>query len=186
MKKVLVTVALTFVLCVSGMAQQSPADAPATKADVERYLQAMHSHEMMLQMVDAMSRPMKKAMHEEYLKKKDQLPPDFEERIGKIMDDMLRSLPWDDMMQAVVPAYQKHFSKGDMDALITFYSSPTGQKVLREMPAMMADSMEIMMPLIQKHVAQVGEHLQEEMVAMTKETQVPSATKTTAAPTATH
>ena len=34
------------------------------------------------------------------------------------------------MMQSMVPAYQKHFTKGDIDNLVAFYSSPTGEKVI--------------------------------------------------------
>ena len=33
-------------------------------------------------------------------------------------------------MQAMVPAYQKHFTKGDIDNLVAFYSSPTGEEVI--------------------------------------------------------
>jgi uncharacterized protein len=67
--------------------------------------------------------------------------------------------------------YQKHFTKGDIDALITFYSSPTGQKVLQEMPAVMADAMGVMMPMVRKHMEKVTQHMQQEMDAMLKESQ---------------
>jgi uncharacterized protein len=172
MKKILVTLLLCVVLCAAGLAQ-NPADQPATKADVDRYLEAVHSHEMMDQMVVAMSKPIQKMMHEQYEKNKDRLPADFEARFGKEMEDMLKSIPWDDMLQAMVPAYQKHFTKGDMDALTAFYSSPTGQKVMREMPGLMADSMEIMMPIINKHVEKVGRRMQDEMLAALKESEKP-------------
>lgn len=77
-------------------------------------------------------------------------------------------------MQAMVPAYQKHFTKGDMDALTAFYSSPAGQKVLREMPGLMADSMEIMMPIISKHVEKVARRMQDEVLATVKESEKPA------------
>jgi hypothetical protein len=67
MKKILVTLLLCVVLCAAGLAQ-NPADQPATKADVDRYLEAVHSHEMMDQMVVAMSKPIQKMMHEQYEK----------------------------------------------------------------------------------------------------------------------
>jgi len=171
MKNILITVVMCLALCATGLAQQNPADLPATQADVDRYLQAMHSREMMAQMVEAMSKPMHKMMHEQYLKDKDKLPPDFEARMNKMMDDMLKDMPWDEMLQAMAPAYQKHFTKGDMDALVAFYSSPTGQKVLREMPALMADSMETIMPIMRQHIDKVTVRMQQEVVAMMKESQ---------------
>jgi uncharacterized protein len=183
MRKILVAVALCFILCLTAVAQQNPADQPATQADVERYLDAIHSHDMLNQMVEAMAKPMHNMVHEQYLKDKDKLPPDFEERMIKTMDDMLKNVPWDDMMKATVPVYQKHLTKGDIDALVTFYSSPTGQKMLHELPALMAESMEAMMPVIQGHIDKVAARIQTEMADATKNPttpakKAPSATRT--------
>ncbi len=66
------------------------------------------------------------------MKNKDKLPLDFEARMNKQMDDRMKNMPFDEMLDAMVPSYQKHFTKGDMEALVTFYSSATGQKVLRK------------------------------------------------------
>src|SRR5689334_4445161 len=170
MKPVILTLVLCFVLSLSGAAQQA-ADAPATKQDVERYLEAVHAHEMVKQMVNAMSVPMHKMIHEQYLKDKDKLPPDFEARVNSMMDDMLKDMPWDDMINAMVPSYQKHFTKGDVDALVTFYSSPTGQKILREMPAVTAEAMETMMPIMQKYMAKTTQRMQAQVAEMTRESQ---------------
>jgi hypothetical protein len=160
----------------NGLAQQTAADPHATKEDVERYLQAIHSHEMMQNMMDAMAKPMHQMMHDQYVKDKDKLPPDFEERMTKMTDDMLKDMPFDEMMQAMVPAYQKHFTKGDMDALIAFYTAPTGQKILREMPAIMAEAMQAMMPIMRQHMDAVNQRIQQEVADMVKKSQKKPAT----------
>src|SRR5205807_10082035 len=129
---------------------QTGADTPASKEDVERYLQAIHSHEMMEQMVAAMSKPMHQMVHDQFVKDKDKLPADFEPRMNAMMDDMMKEMPLDEMMDTTVPTYQKHFTKGDIEALVAFYSTPTGQKVLRELPSIMAEAMESMTPIIRK------------------------------------
>lgn len=170
MKNILVTLLLCLALCATGLAQ-IPADQPATKADIDRYLEATHSHEMMRQMAMAMSKPMQKMVHEQYEKNKDRLPEDFEAHTNKEMEDMLNNIPWDDMLEAMMPAYQKHFTKSDMDALTAFYSSPTGQKVLREMPGLMADAMEMIMPIMNKHVEKVTRRLQDDLLATLKESE---------------
>ena len=163
-----IAVALCFALGCPSFAQTS-ADAPASKEDVEKYLEAIHSHEMMKQMVQAMSKPMHDMVHEQYLKSKDQLPQDFEERTNKSMDEMMRELPFDEMLDAMVPAYQKHFTKGDIEALTAFYSTPTGQKILREMPAIMSEAMETMMPLMRKSIDHMTQRLQDQMAEMMKQ-----------------
>ena len=169
MRKICLIIAVGFAISVPICAQQNPADAPATQGEIEKYLEVTHVRQMMADMIDAMAKPMQKMVHEEYLKHKDVLPSDYEERMSKLMDDMLRDMPWEQIIQAMVPAYQKHFTKGDMDALIAFYSTPTGQKILREMPGLMADSMETMMPLIQQHVEKVTTRVRDEASAMLAE-----------------
>jgi uncharacterized protein len=170
MKRYLVLIALCFAF-ISNVLAQSGADAPASKEDVERYLQAMHSHEMMKQMVVAMAQPMHQMVHDQLMKDKDRLPPDFEDRMNKLMDEMMRDMPMDEMLDAMVPTYQKHFTKGDIDALIVFYSSPTGQKVLRELPAVTAEALQAMTPLIRKSVDHMTERMQQEVAQMLKDSQ---------------
>jgi uncharacterized protein len=169
MKRALLAVSLCLVFSCNGLAQQTDADAPATKEDVQRYLDVMHSHDMMKQMVEAMSKPMHKMVHEGYLKNKDKLPPDFEARMNKMMDDMLKSMPFDEMMQAMVPTYQKHFTKGELNALAVFYGSPTGQKILHEMPAIMSEAMEAMTPIMRRNIERMTESVQQEAAEMLKE-----------------
>jgi len=99
------------------------------------------------------------------------LPAGFEEQTAKMLDDMFRDMPFDDMMQAMVPVYQKHFTKGDVDALIAFYSSPTGQKMLRELPAIMGEAMESMTPMIEKYMETVRHRVEEQFAQALKQSE---------------
>jgi uncharacterized protein len=147
-------------------APKADADAPATKEEVEAYLAVTHSKELATKMMAAMVKPMHQTIHEQYLKNKDKLPPDCEARMNQQMDDMLKNMPFDEMMEAMVSSYQKHFTKGDMEALVTFYSSATGQKILNEMPAIVAESMQNMMPIMQKYTNNLQQQLQQQVAEM--------------------
>ncbi len=168
MHRFLIAFILCFAFCVPALAQQPADDAPASKEDIQRYLDAMHSHDMMKKVAEAMAKPMHQMVHEQFLKDKDKLPVDFEARMNKMMDGMFQDMPWDDMLQAMVPAYQKHLTKGDVDHLVAFYSSPTGQKMLKEMPAMMSDAMEAMMPIMRDYMEKVNNRVQQEVAEMLK------------------
>jgi hypothetical protein len=85
------------------------------------------------------------------------------------MNEMLANMPMDEMMQAMVPAYQKHFTKGDIDNLVAFYSTPTGEKLLRDLPAIMADSMQDVMPIMTKYMDTVKQTLLKKTDAMIAE-----------------
>ncbi len=170
------TFAAIVLLCSSaiGFAQQDPADSPATREDVQKYLEVMHSREMMSKMIDAMTKPMHQMMHEQYEKDKNKLPADFEARTNKVLDDYMKNFPWDEMLQAMVPVYQKHFTKGDIDHLVAFYSSPTGQKVVRELPAISAEAMQSMMPVLRQRLDVMTRDVQQQVAEMIKQSEAKS------------
>jgi len=169
MKRFLVLLALFSAFSLGALAQESGPDSPATREDVQKYLEAMHSDEMMHQMMDAMANPLHKMVHEQYLRDQDKLPPDFEARMNKLMDGMLKEMPLQEMMQSTVPTYQKHFTKGELQALTQFYSTPTGQKILREMPAIMSETMEAMTPIIMRNMDRMKSDLEQQVAEMIRE-----------------
>jgi uncharacterized protein len=166
MKRILAIAVCCLAFSIPALAQQPTAagpDSPATKEDIEAYLQVIHYHDLMANMIDAMAKPMHQMIHQEYLKDQDKLPPGFEEHMEKEMDDMLKNMPFDDMVQAMVPAYEKYLTKGDIQAMVTFYSSPAGQKLLKQMPAIMAEAMQDMMPILTKYMQTVQQHMEQEI-----------------------
>jgi hypothetical protein len=170
MKRVLITVTLCLVFGAYGFTQGTD-DTPATREDVQRYFDVMHSRDLINKMMDAMLKPMHQMMHDQYMKDKDKLPADFETRMNRIIDDMLREMPWEEIIQAEMPAFQKHLTKGDINSIVAFYSSPSGQKLLREMPEIMAESMQSMMPIIQRYIDRMNSRVQVETAELLKESQ---------------
>src|SRR5207253_9631981 len=120
-------------------------------------------------MWEAMSKPIRQVTQEEYLKQKDKLPCDFEGQASRKLDEVIKAMPFEELEQAVVPVYQKHLTKADVDALIAFYSSPTGQKLITEMPAIVAESMQAAYPIMQKRMNAMIEHMQQEIAQRTKD-----------------
>jgi hypothetical protein len=64
-------------------------------------------------------------------------------------EDLIKNFPMDEMLNDMIPIYQRHFTKSDIDALIAFYSSPAGQKFLHETPAVTAETMRAVYPRIE-------------------------------------
>ena len=182
MKRLLVVMAACLAFASAGAAQQAAADAPATKEDVQRYLDVMHSREMVMKMMEAMSKPMHQMVHEQYMKDKDKLPADFEDRITKQMDEYMKSFPLEEMLQAMVPAYQKHLTKRDIEGLVAFYSSPTGQKLLKELPAISAEAMQAVLPIIRQKMDAMSQRIQQDVAQMVKDSKSKPADKSQATP----
>jgi uncharacterized protein len=162
-------------------AQQTDANAPASKADIERYLDAMHTRDNMKAVMQVMTTQMHKVVHDE-LQKQTNLPPDAEERMNKSADDMLKSMPIDEMLDAMIPVYQKHFTKGDVDALVAFYSTPTGEKMVKELPAIMSESMQAASGVMQEMMAKMTQRINDGIAQMQKSDDTKSTKQSPATP----
>jgi hypothetical protein len=182
MKRFLSLSALCIAFPIVGTAQQAAADAPASKEDIEKYFQVMHLRDTMKQMMDMTTKQTHQMVHNQISKDAANLPPDFEARMNKMMEDELKDFPVEEMMQAMIPVYQKHWTKGDVDAIVTFYSTPTGQKVLRELPATMAEGLQAITPIMQKRMNGMMERVQQEVAQTLKDSKVKSGQKSQATP----
>lgn len=153
---------LIFCLCMSCAcyAQENATAAAASKADVQRFLDTMHTRDMMAQMMTVMKKQERQLIHQQIEKQKN-LPPDFEANADKMIDGVMDNMPIDDLLQAMIPVYQRHFTKDDIDALVAFYASPTGQKMVKEMPEITAESMQASSGIMQKMMAQTMQRVQD-------------------------
>ena len=168
MKRAALAAVLCMVFTAAAHAQQTPADAPASKEDVVRFMDAMHSRDMMMNVMNLMAKQAGQMVHQQVSAQTD-LPPDAEARINKMMQDMFKNFPVDDLIQAVIPVYQKHFTKGDIDAFVAFYSTPAGQKLVKEMPAITQESMQASMGVAQKMVANMQQQIQDDINQIRKD-----------------
>jgi hypothetical protein len=150
-------VALAVVLFVTSavFAQQSSApvgDAPAAKEDIQKLFEVMQIHQQMRQVMDAMMKQQSAMMHETLKKRYPQTSAERIARADRLIADTMKDIPMDAMLDDMIPIYQRHFSKTDIDAMSTFYSSPTGQKMMQEMPALTSESMQASYARMQKQM----------------------------------
>jgi hypothetical protein len=69
----------------------------------------------------------------------------------------------------MVPIYQKHLSQSDLDAIIAFYSSPVGQKLLKEQRAMMAEGMQAGQDIMLRKLPEMQERLKTKVAQLAEE-----------------
>jgi hypothetical protein len=170
MKHLTAFLALCLLSATVCVAQQSDADQPATKADIDRYYDAMHVRDLMKATMDAVSQQMRKMMRDQ-LQKTPNLPPDAEEKMNQFYDKLLANMPINDLLDAMEPVYAKHFTKGDIDAMIAFYSTPTGKKALAEMPAITQEAMQASSGVVQKYMEHVETMVNQQIAQMEKDGQ---------------
>jgi hypothetical protein len=78
-----------------------------------------------------------------------------QKRLDAIADEMFQQMPYDEMMASTAEIYRRHFTSADVHALTAFYSSPSGQKFLAEMPALVQESMRSGGDIMSKHMPEI-------------------------------
>ena len=118
------------------------ADDASKQAKAEKLIAVMHMDRMMDQMVDMM-----KAQSGQLIagvvsstEMNDQQKKLMDEFQTKIIDLTMKDVKTT-MMPQMAGVYAKSFTEDELDAMYTFYASPTGQAVIEKMPQVMQNSM---------------------------------------------
>ncbi len=153
--------------------QAASGDPPASKEDIQKLFVALHVRERQQLIVDS-SRKQAKAVATDILNK--ELPEASKEEltqmqgmINEMVDDIDRDYPMDAILNDMVPIYQRHLTKSDADELIAFYSSPVGRKVLRELPAITSEAMQVSTSYLQPRMEAAVGKLKEKVERMAEE-----------------
>jgi hypothetical protein len=152
--------------CATAVSQQPPSGPAPTKEDIDKYYEATH--------MEAMFNQSRQLMRDEMKKRVPDATPEMLDKATRQMDDFLHRLDLEALLQAMTPVYQKHLTKPDLDAMTTFYSSPSGQRILKEMPAMTSEAMQASRELVRKQIEVAARKTDEFVATMEKDAKAKS------------
>ena len=81
---------------------------------------------------------------------------------------MKAEMTWEKMKQPMIDIYVKHFSEQEIKDMIAFYKTPSGQSMVKKLPAVMNDSMMMgqnMMKSFFPKMREMSKELQTELTA---------------------
>lgn len=155
--KVLIATLVLLSSWVSAACQQ-PSDR-ASKEDVEELLRLTGARQQMQQMWEGMARQAATTAADAYHLQHPNASPQqlrkVAEVVGQSWQASIKVLSVDELIAAVIPVYQRHFTHSEIQSVIDFYRSPAGQRYLRELPAMMTESMQAAEPVVKKHLPEI-------------------------------
>jgi hypothetical protein len=139
----------------------APLATPATLADAEEVLKAMHFDEMFAKIMEQQKKSVTQMMQKNTGQMK--MAPEDRERMmaiqTKIMDELFDSMGGSGMKSAVAEIYSSVFSKEELTSLGAFYSTPAGQSMVAKQPLVQEKMMQVMMP----KMAELGPKMQAAM-----------------------
>lgn len=155
---------------------QASADAP-TRDQVMTLLELLQVRKTMTVMLANMNQIMKDSAEQSFREKVPNPTPKQLAALHGMFDDAIETMSLDDLINAIIPIYQRHLTKTDIEEMIRFYSSPVGQKLLREQPAIIQESMKAGAAVQQKRMdeikVKIAQRVQEMMEASQDESPAP-------------
>jgi uncharacterized protein len=169
---------LVVLFCWPATAQQSIAEAAvlarnnrqsavelATRDEVLTLLETLQVRKTMGVMLESMKQIMRDATEKSFRERVPNATPKQLAALDGMVDDIVGA-QLDDLINAIIPIYQRHLTKTDIEEMIRFYSSPVGQKLLREQPQIIQESMQAGAAVQQKRMDEMNAKIQERLQEM--------------------
>lgn len=145
------------------------ADKPPSDDSIKQLLEVAQVHKLIDTMMAQMDAFMKQAM--EQATQGEQVPArvqqDIEKRRAQMMVAVKDVLDWNKLEPMYVRVYQKSFTQQEIDGLLAFYKTATGQALLNKMPVVMQNTMNEMQQIVQP-LLQQARRMQQEVIAEIK------------------
>ncbi len=141
--------------------------APPSQASVEHLLAVMHSSKLIDTMLHQIDGVMKNSMDQQ-LRAENASPAaqQIADRLrGRMMADLRGELSWEKIKGIYIEVYSQAFTQKEIDDLIGFYGSPTGQMVIEKMPEVMQKTQVMMLARMQPFM----QHLRTDMEQSVRE-----------------
>jgi uncharacterized protein len=161
--RILILICVIFASCGLWAEQTPAAELPATREDILKLFEVMNIHQQMPLVLDSMMKQQRSLIRETMKKRYPDFGDEQMAQFDSIMQETMKNFPVDAMLNDMVPVYQKYLTRTDVDAMSAFYASPTGKKLLREMPAMTSESMQLAYGRMQKQMETMMDRIQEMM-----------------------
>jgi hypothetical protein len=147
-KALLPVCVLALSICAGAQTTVSIAPDAPSKEDVQKLFDVMASREQFAQMMQQLFAQVRTMNREQIKKRRPEVTDEEIARMDRQSEALIKNFPLDEILKEMIPVYQRHFTKADVEGLTAFYSSPTGQKFLHEMPAVTAETMKAAYPRI--------------------------------------
>lgn len=162
-------VAIFFVLIGSIVALGQTNDTSAatpSREDVLKFLDVLRVKPQLTQYFEGVAKQAKLGAEDGFKQKVPDATPQQLAEVDRFAETLFKGMPVDEMVDAMVPIYQKHLTKEDIDVILAFYASPVGQKLQREQPAMMQEGMQVGGEIGRKRMAAMMQQMDEFITKM--------------------
>lgn len=157
-----------------GQSKDSAAGAAPSKEEVLKFMEVLHIRSQLTQYFDGVAKQAKLGAEEAFREKVPNATPEQLSQLEKFAEGLFKDMPIDEMIDGMVPIYQKHLTKEDLDGILAFYASPVGLKLQREQPAMSQESMQVGGEIGRRRLGAMMQQMDEFIAKMTQQQPAPA------------
>ena len=166
------SIAASLVLAIlPNMEAQAPGEAPASREDVMKFLEVTQAKSRVEQVLAGMAKQARASAEEGFKQRIPDATPEQLARVDALADSIFKNFSPDEFVDAIVPIYQRHLNKSDLDAILAFYASPAGQKLQKETPAIMSESMEAGGDIARRKMSTINQKIENQLDDLAREEQ---------------
>ena len=157
-------------LCLMAAATQAFAsDAPPSEASIRRLLTVTESKKLLDNVGDSMDASMDNAMKAALAGQpmNEQAQKILNEMKTQLLAVMKEALAWQDLEPLFIDVYKRSLTQSEVDGMIKFYESDAGKAVVRKMPLVMQNTMQLMQERMKSIMPKIVQ-IQQEAIAKTK------------------
>jgi len=136
-------------------------DTPSTSEQIQRLFAIMEVREQTHRMMNSMVQQMQDMSEATIKARYPQISGAELAKLDRISEEVLKEMPLDAMLDDMIPVYQKYLNQSDVDAMIVFYQSPTGKKLIAEMPLITQEAMQVSYRHMEKQVDAVMQKVED-------------------------
>jgi len=175
MRSILKVVVFLCMFSVVGLSQSTDAAGSApSKEEVLKFLEVLRIKPQLTQYFDGVAKQAKLGAEEGFKQKVPDATPAQLADVDKFAENLFKNMPVDEMIDAMIPIYQKHLTKEDMQGILAFYASPVGQKLQREQPAMMQEGMQVGGEIGRKRIGAMMQQMDDFVAKLAQDQQKPA------------
>jgi hypothetical protein len=160
-----------------------PADQQASKEQIAKLFEVMRIRQqmesmmkslpaMMQQQIQASTRQLTARLGGASLTAQQQ--ESISKMTQKVMEKTAAMYPVEEMIADCIGVYQRHVSRDDADAVIAFYTSAVGRRLLDAQPAIMQEYMPLVMGRMQEKTKELTDEIAKDIQEMMKSQSDPS------------
>lgn len=166
MKRTATLLSCLLLICISVFAQQTAQPQvsnpdPATREQVLKMMEVMNLRQQTAETMEAYKSQMASVVMEDMKTRMPNAPDAMFEELRGAFDEMFSQIPVDEIVDAIVPVYQKYLTKREVEATTAFYSTAEGKSMLQKLPTMVNEGMQVSLATMKERMDVASERMTE-------------------------